>query len=67
MTEQTSTVERLLTQAEAADLLRVSVRSLYALRKTGRLRAVIVGPGAVRFDPRDIDQFIAASREGSAT
>jgi excisionase family DNA binding protein len=50
----------LLTKKEAADRLRVSVRSLDRLRSQGQLRTVQVR-GAVRITESEIERFITQS------
>jgi excisionase family DNA binding protein len=60
----TPEIGRLLTYKETADLLRVTVRTVRTWAKSGDLRAVRLGPGAVRFDPADVADFIAARRTG---
>lgn len=51
-------IEPLLTKREAAKLLSVTERTLDNYRSEGRLRAVKLGKGAVRFDPQDLRTFI---------
>jgi len=55
----------LMTAKQLADLLVVSTAEVYRLAK-GELRsaAVEVGAGALRFDPRRIEQFLEARRRG---
>jgi excisionase family DNA binding protein len=53
----------LLTKADVADLLRVSVRTLDRLRVSGALRAVRVR-GRVLFSPQDVQAFIDAHGKG---
>lgn len=48
----------LLTKREAADRLRVSVRSIDRLRSVGRIKAVNVGC-AVRIAEAEIERFIS--------
>lgn len=55
-------IERLLTKCEAAKLLGVSERTIDNWRAEGRLRAVKLGQGAVRFDPVDLRAFIDQSK-----
>lgn len=56
---------KLLTKREAADLLRISERTLDRLRATGQIRVVRVR-GAVRLSASEIEKFIAkqTSRTG---
>lgn len=48
----------LLTTAEAAKLLRVSVVTLHRWLKQGRLRAYRLGPRAVRIRRSDLDELL---------
>ena len=58
MAERDPNLQRLLSKREAAELLGVSERTVDNYRSAGRLRAVKIGPGAVRFDPCDLRAFI---------
>jgi|2_EtaG_2_1085320.scaffolds.fasta_scaffold112797_1 excisionase family DNA binding protein len=49
--------EQLLTVADVADLLKVSVSQVYVLKHTG-LRSVRLGRKAVRFRKEDVIDFI---------
>jgi len=49
--------EQLLTVADVADLLKVSVSQVYVLKHTG-LRSVRLGRKAVRFRKEDVLDFI---------
>lgn len=51
----------LITSAQAADRLGVSQRMVWELAKRGDLPVVKIGR-AVRFDPLDIEQFVAAAK-----
>jgi len=53
---------RLLTAREAADALRLSLKSLWNLDKIGRLRAVRIGR-RVLYDPIDLRRFIESSKD----
>jgi excisionase family DNA binding protein len=53
--------EALLTLADVARLLRFSKSKLYQERKAGRLRTIRFGR-SVRVRPRDVQNYIAASR-----
>ena len=55
------TVERLLKYADAAKLLGVTERTLWALVDQGKLPAVRFGR-SVRIDPADLRAFIDASK-----
>jgi excisionase family DNA binding protein len=52
-----------MTKAEVSGMLRVGIRTIDRLRRSGELKAVVVR-GRVRFDPRDVRAFIDARREG---
>lgn len=67
MAERTPIVDRLLNKREAAKLLGVTGRTLDNWRTAGRLRAVKLGPGTVRFDPADLRAFIERSKQGPAS
>jgi len=56
----------LVTAPVAARMLSCCTKTLWALRRDGRLRAVHIGKGngGIRFDVRDLDAFIEASKEG---
>jgi excisionase family DNA binding protein len=58
-------VERLLTKAEAAQALNLSVRSLDRLRKRGSLEAVRL-LGAVRFRPEAIQALVQEGQGAAA-
>jgi excisionase family DNA binding protein len=55
---------RLLRPREVADVLQVSVRSVYSLVAAGRLRAcrVGIGMGTIRVHPVDLARFISDLR-----
>jgi excisionase family DNA binding protein len=56
-----SNEDRLLVE-EAARLMSVSPRTLYNLRKAGRLRAVRIGSAGVRYDVADLRAFIERAK-----
>lgn len=58
--------ERLLTREEAADRLRISVRTLDTLRAAGEIRAVKV-KRRVRFHPDALESYIRRAAEGGRT
>ncbi len=58
--------ETLLTKKEAAERLRVSVRTIDRLRAREELRFVTVGR-QVRFRAADLDTFITKQSEGGQT
>lgn len=51
----------LRTAAEVAQQLRVSTSMVYSLVSSGRLAVIRIG-SALRFDPADIEAFLAASK-----
>ena len=60
--------KKLLTVPEAADRLRVSVQTVYALASQGRLPAVRIGTGrgVVRICEEDLQAYIASCRRRPA-
>ena len=56
------TAPALLTEAEAAEALRLCPRTLRKARQDGRLTYVLIGR-AVRYTMSDLDRFIEASRQ----
>jgi len=52
-------MEELLTKQEVANHLQVSVKTVDRMRnrKTNKLKCIKIN-GTVRFDPRDVDNFI---------
>ena len=54
---------RLLTRREAADYLAISQRKLDQLAADGLLKRVKFG-SCIRFDPDDLDVFVAESKQG---
>lgn len=56
------TVQALLTEAEAAEALRLCPRTLRKARQEGKLSYVLIGR-AVRYTMRDLESFIEASRQ----
>jgi excisionase family DNA binding protein len=59
--EPHKTLTPLLTVREAADVLRVSERTLWTLTHSGELRAVRVGR-SVRYDQSDLASWIASRK-----
>jgi excisionase family DNA binding protein len=55
---------RLLTGYEVAELLGISWRLFKRLRAEGALPAIRVGERSYRYDPADVEAFIASRREG---
>lgn len=54
----------LLTSKQAATMLSISERTLYALAKSGEITAVRIGR-AVRYDPQDLRAWIERAKEKS--
>ncbi|MGC3971014.1 MAG: helix-turn-helix domain-containing protein [Pirellulales bacterium] len=58
---------RLYTQTEVAERLQMSEKTVYQLRKSGRLKAVYPTPHAPRFAEADLAAFVERLRgEGAA-
>ena len=55
---------QLLKVKEAAERLRVSPRTLWAMVAAGRLAVVRLGRRSVRVDARDLERLVEQSREG---
>jgi excisionase family DNA binding protein len=53
----------LVDQEEAARLMSVSPRTVYNLRKAGRLQAVRIGSTGVRYDIADLRAFIDEAKQ----
>jgi len=67
----TPTDEQLMTPRQVSRLLQISERTLLDWNRTGRLKAIKIGPsgrnGSVRYRPSDIARFIEErSTAGSA-
>ena len=56
--------DRLLRVPEVAAFLSVSLRQVWALIASGRLRTVRVSSRATRIDPRDLQAFVEQRRAG---
>jgi excisionase family DNA binding protein len=56
----------LLTEAEAARYLKLSARSVWTLRNSGRIRCVRPLPNAVRYRLEDLDAFVESLRSPPA-
>lgn len=52
----------LMTKAQAAEELQISVRTLEGLISRGQLPAYRIGPKCVRIDSEDLNEFVAARR-----
>ena len=62
--EKRPSEDRLLVdQDEAARLMSVSPRTLYNLRRAGRLRAVRIGSAGVRYDVADLRAYIETAKD----
>lgn len=53
----------LLTEPEAADLLQISSRSLFGLRKSGKLGYVPYGRTGIRYTRDQLEAWIKANRK----
>ena len=56
------TDQLLLTEAEAAERLRICTRTLRKARQDGQLHYVLIGR-AVRYTIEDLDSFVASNRK----
>jgi excisionase family DNA binding protein len=63
--DASSQFEALLTYRQAAEVLRITERSLWSLVDRGALPAVRFGR-TVRIDPADLRKFIERSKQGTA-
>ncbi len=52
----------LLSNADAAKYLAISVRTLYELAKQGRITPVRIGPRCIKYERRELDRFIERCR-----
>jgi len=50
--------ERLLTSPEAAEYLAICERKLFTLTQSKEIRAILIPPRSVRYDPADLRDFI---------
>lgn len=64
-TPSTSTPALLLTARDAAAVLAISPRTLWAMTASGELPCVRIGR-SVRYTPRDLADYIERQREGGA-
>lgn len=55
---------RLLTLAEVAGLLRVSVRTVQRLAESGRLPVIRISRKMTRFEASDVEALLSVSRQG---
>ncbi|MEN6384375.1 MAG: helix-turn-helix domain-containing protein [Phycisphaerales bacterium] len=62
---ETNQFPQLLTIQEAAKCLAVSDRTLFSLTQSGRIKAVRISSRAVRYDMRDLEQFIETMKTGA--
>lgn len=58
--------EKPYTRKEVADLLGLSVQTVYRMMKTGRLRRIQVGLRAVRIDPASVKVLLDGSAADNA-
>lgn len=54
--------EPLLTVDDVTKILRLSKAAVYRMTWDGVLPTVRLGPGSVRIDPKDLEEFLAARR-----
>ncbi len=59
--------EELFTTIQVAELFKVSAQTVSAWRKSGTLKAVIIGAGHPRFRRSAIDELIAANESARVT
>jgi predicted site-specific integrase-resolvase len=57
----------LLTETEAAHQLALNVKTLRRWRWAGKGPRFLKIGGAVRYDPNDLDEYVAASRRSSTS
>jgi excisionase family DNA binding protein len=57
-------IAALLDINQAAERLAVHPMTLYRWARAKRVPAIRIGPRVLRFDPRALDRFIAASSDG---
>ncbi len=55
----------LIDEREAARLLGVCPRTIFSLRRAGKIRAIQIG-SSVRYEVADLRHFVAAARDGGA-
>lgn len=64
MNEPAALAEPLLVSAaDAARMLAVCTKTLWALTKSGQLRAVHVGPRGIRYSLSDLREFVEAAKQ----
>ena len=54
----------LWTARQTAEVLNVSERTLFTLTKAGKSPAVAIGERGIRYDPRDVRDWIEAAKRG---
>jgi predicted DNA-binding transcriptional regulator AlpA len=64
MPETPGAAPLLLSSRAAAKALSLCEKTLWSLRRAGKLRAVRIGPRAIRYDVADLQRFIEASKTG---
>lgn len=52
----------LLSNADAASYLAISIKTLYTLTKQNRIQAVIIGPRCKKYERVELDRFIESCR-----
>lgn len=57
------TTATLLTMPQAAKFLNVSPRTIWELKKAGKLKYIPVGKRLIRFDPQDLLAFIEENKK----
>lgn len=60
-------MKKLLTAEEVCDLLSVDRATVYRWANAGHLPAIRLGPGAVRFDPDALEQWVSGQTVGRRT
>jgi excisionase family DNA binding protein len=53
----------LLTVQQVAELLSVPAERVYRMVRGGELAAIRLGPASIRFDPEDLERWIAEHRQ----
>lgn len=61
MSEAAKSPARLLSRKDVAQMLNVHTETVKRWQRAGRLRACILGPTVVRYDPADVARLIAES------
>lgn len=53
----------LLTPPQAAKFLNISDRSLWELKRTGKVKFLRVGKRLIRYDPADLREWVESNKE----